>query len=507
MSKYYLTTAIPYANADPHIGFALELLYADVMARYQRLLGKDVYFLTGTDEHGQKMYKTAKEVGRPVAEFASEKSAKFLELADLWNITNNDFIRTTEERHMERARKFWEASMKNGDIYKKEYAGLYCVGCESFKTAKDLADGKCPDHNCEPEILQEENYFFRLSKYQRALEDLYEEEADFVYPESKRKEMYNILKNGLDDISISRAREKLPWGVPVPGDDTQVMYVWFDALTNYITALGWGSDDDKLFKKYWPADAHIIGKEINRFHSLLWPAMLMSAGVELPKQIAAHGWITVDGQKMSKTLGNVIDPLKLVEEYPLEAVRYFLTREIPFDNDGDFTREKFKERYNADLANGLGNFTNRVLTMVEKYCQGVIPKSGKKDDQLINYLTNLWSVYQSAMVKFDFVHALENVWQFLTHCDQLISAQQPWALAKAGKNAEVAELLARLCESLRHIALLIWPAMPETAEKILAALGLDAAVEFKKPLEDLQKWSDEIAGKKINKIEQLFPRL
>jgi len=508
INKYYITTAIPYANADPHIGFALEILYADVMARYQRLLGNEVYFLTGTDEHGQKMLKTAKEKGVPVEEYASQKSAKFLELADLWNITNDDFIRTTEERHMERAQKFWEASMKNGDIYKKEYSGLYCVGCESFKTEKDLVDGKCPDHNCIPETLKEENYFFRLSKYQRRLEDLFDENPNFVYPDSKRKEMYNILKNGMEDISISRAKEKLPWGVPVPGDDTQVMYVWFDALTNYITALGYGSKDNKLFKKYWPADAHVIGKEINRFHSLLWPAMLMSAKVELPKQICVHGWITVDGQKMSKTIGNVIDPLKIIEEYPLEAVRYFLMREIPFDNDGDFTHDKFKERYNGDLANGLGNFTNRVLTMVEKYCDSTVPKVKKEDKKLVEFVSDeIWPNYLRAMDKFDFVHALENVWKFITHCDQIISERQPWALAKAGKTDELNDLLASLCESLRHIAVMIWPVMPETAEKLLSGLGLDTSKELKKSLEDLKQWSDNLKNKKAVKLSAMFPRM
>lgn len=507
--KFYLTTAIPYVNADPHIGFALEILYADVMARYQRLLGKDVYFLTGTDEHGQKILKTAKENGQPVEVFAAEKSAQYQNLADQWNITNNDFIRTTEARHMERAQKFWQASMESGDIYKKEYSGLYCVGCESFKTEKDLIDGKCPDHpNLTLEEIKEENYFFRLSKYQEPLEFLYQEKPDFVYPVAKCNEMKNILKHGLEDVSISRSKEKLSWGVPVPGDDTQVMYVWFDALTNYVTALGWGSDDEQLFQKYWPADAHVIGKEINRFHSLLWPAMLMSAGLELPKQITVHGWITADGQKMSKSIGNVINPLELVQKYPIEAVRYFFMREIPFDNDGDFSYVKFEERYNADLANGIGNLTNRILVMIEKYSDSVIPEMTETNTDLINFLTqNIWPEYVKNMPIWRFDKALDSVWKFLTYCDQIITDKQPWAMAKAGKDQEVKNLLHHLAEALRHIAVMIWPVMPETAEKIFTQLGLDVSVELAKPLSELQNWVQLTVGNKIQKPEALFPRL
>jgi methionyl-tRNA synthetase len=505
-----VTTAIPYTNADPHIGFALELLYTDILARYNKLLGKDVFFLTGTDEHGQKMFRTAKESGKNVEEFAAEKSAKFQNLADVWNISNNDFIRTTEKRHITRAQKFWQTCFENGDIYKKTYKGLYCVGCEAYKTEKDLINGVCADHPKPPSSvieLEEENYFFKLSKYQEPLEFLFESRPNFVYPQSRFNEMLNILKGGLEDISISRSKEKLPWGIPVPNDESQVMYVWFDALTNYITALEYGEKNDDKFKKFWPG-VHVIGKEINRFHSLLWPAMLMSAGLELPKQIAVHGWMTVDGQKMSKSIGNVIDPIELVNKYPLESVRYFLTREIPFDNDGDFSDEKFRERYNADLANGLGNFSSRVLNMVERYCGNIVPRVKEADYSFVNLLKDeIWPNYIECMNNFKFNHALENVWKFITHCDQTISDKKPWEMAKEDKQKELENLLYHLCESLRHIAVLIWPVMPQTSEKILSNLGLESAKELKRGVAELQRWVELTVGNNIQKGDPLFPRL
>ncbi len=504
---YFLSTAIPYASAAPHIGHAIEFLYADVMARYQRLLGNEVFFLTGTDEHGLKVVKTAADFGLSPDNYAAKMSALYQNLADTWNISNSDFIRTTEERHKLGAQKFWSAVASNGDIYKKAYTGLYCIGCESFKTEKDLVDGKCPDHHTVPELLTEENYFFRLSRYQEPLEFLFKNNPAFVTPESKYKEVYNMLKSGLEDVSISRVKEKLAWGVPVPGDDTQVMYVWFDALTNYITALGYGSADESLFKHYWPG-THLVGKEINRFHSLLWPAMLMAAGLEPPKQIAVHGWITVEGQKMSKTIGNVINPLELTEQLPLEAVRYFLMREIPFDNDGDFSRAKFLERYQGDLANGVGNLTNRILTMVEKYCESVVPQVSTVNTELINFLSaKIWPAYTEAMNRWRFDHALEEVMRFVTHCDQLISDKQPWALAKQGETILVNDLLHHLVESLRHIALMLWPIIPETAESILRQLGLEVEKEFAKPLSELHQWVELVVGNKITKTAMLFPRL
>lgn len=506
-NTYYLTTAIAYPNAEPHIGFALEILYGDVMASYQRLLGKDVYFLTGTDEHGQKMLKTAKEKGKSVEVFADEMSALFQNLAREWNISNNDFIRTTEARHIQGAQAFWKKVSENGDIYKKSYSGLYCVGCEAFKTEKDLVNGLCPDHNKAPEELTEENYFFKLSRYQEPLELLFASRPDFVVPLHKFNEMKNILKSGLEDISISRVKEKLPWGIPVPGDENQVMYVWFDALTNYITALGFGAEDESKFKKYWPG-VNMVGKEINRFHSLLWPAMLMAAGLELPHQVAVHGWITVDGQKMSKTVGNVINPVDLVRQYPLEAVRYFLMREIPFDNDGDFSHTKFTDRYTSDLANGLGNLTNRILTMVEKYSESLVPDVNEVNHDFIDFLKDkIWPAYTEAMNRWRFDLALETAFKFITHCDQIISDSKPWEMYKLGDVQKVHNLLYHLAEALRHIAIMVYPVMPQTAENIMNQLGLSFTEETKKPLPDLQSWVGLTVGTRIEKAGQLFPRL
>lgn len=319
--------------------------------------------------------------------------------------------------------------------------------------------------------------------------------------------MFNLLKNGLDDISISRDKKKLAWGVPAPGDDTQVMYVWFDALTNYVTALGYGAKDDALFKKFWPA-VHVVGKEINRFHSLLWPAMLMSAGLDVPKQVCVHGWMTVDGQKMSKTIGNVINPLSLTDQYPLEAVRYFLMREIPFDGDGNFSYKQFLDRYTADLANGLGNLVNRTLSMVVKYCNNKVPKVSEQNNNLIDFLSKkIWLNYTASMNAWRFDLALETVWRFIAHCDQMISDTKPWALVKEGKLKEAENLLYHLAEAMRHIAVMIWPIMPETAENIFIQLGLTIETECSKPIAELQQWVELTVGNKIKKPEQLFPRL
>ena len=462
--KFYLTSAIVYTNQNPHIGFALELLYADVLARYHRAEGEDVWFLTGTDEHGQKIAKVAKAHNMDSQKWTNAIAGRVKELTRAWNISNDDFIRTTETRHERGAQKFWTAAAKRGDIYKKTYSALYCEGCEAFKTAKDLdAEGKCPDHKIAPAIVEEENYFFKLSAYQKKLEALFRKNKKFVVPETKRNEMREVLKGGLDDISISRSRKNLTWGVPVPSDKEQVMYVWFDALTNYVTALGYATNAAK-FKRFWPADAHIIGKEINRFHSLLWPAMLMSAGLKVPKQIAVHGWITVDGQKMSKTLGNVIDPFDLAQKYPLDAIRYFFMREIPFDNDGDFSFERFQNRYSADLANDLGNLLMRVITLSAKGGYGTYGSLRYTTMAHPKRMKKVWLAYKKAMQNFAFHAALDIVWKYIATANKRLTDEKPWENLASKKSEKcVGEILAELF----HVAYLIAPFMPETSEKML----------------------------------------
>ena len=354
MKKFYISTSIAYANAPPHLGFALELVQADVLTRYQRSLKKDIFFLTGTDEHGAKVVKAAERAPKTPKDFVDEISWKFKALAKVLDISNDDFIRTSDQkRHWPEVRKVWLKLKENGDIYKKKYQGLYCVGCEAFITKKDLADGKCRIHQKEPEVIKEENYFFRLSRYSKMITEILRMGKINIIPETRKNEMLSFVGQGLEDISFSRPRKDLKWGIPVPNDETQTIYVWADALTNYLSGA----------KNRWPADIQCIGKDILKFHSLIWPGMLLSLGLPLPKVILVHGFITVAGQKMSKSLGNVIDPFELVKKYGTDAVRYFLLREIPPTEDGDFTYEKFEGRYNADLAKGLGNLAARVITM------------------------------------------------------------------------------------------------------------------------------------------------
>ena len=365
--KFYITTSIAYTNAPPHIGFAQEVVQADALARYHRLLGENVFFLTGTDENGAKVAKAAEEAGQSPKEFVDEISKKFKALRDILNLSNDDFIRTTDQkRHWPTVKNIWLELKENGDIYKKKYKGLYCVGCEAFVKENDLVDGKCPIHEKNPEVIEEENYFFCLSKYQNQLKKIIRAEKIKIIPETRKNELLSFITQGLEDVSCSRSREKLGWGIPVPKDNTQTIYVWLEALVNYLSALNHTTNGDK-FKKFWPSDVHCIGKDIFiRFHGSLWPAMLLSLKLDLPKTIFVHGFITVNGQKMSKSLGNVIDPLELVKKYDTDPVRYFLLREIPPTEDGDFTYQKFEARYNSDLASGLGNLVARVLTMAKK---------------------------------------------------------------------------------------------------------------------------------------------
>lgn len=494
---YYLTTPIYYVNAAAHIGHAYTSIAADIMARFQRLLGKQVNFLTGTDEHGQKIARAAEAKGVGPQTFVDEISPSFLELHKVLGASITDFIRTSEPRHIAGAQKFWEAANKSGDIYKKSYEGLYCVNCEQFYVEKDLEDGLCPIHKKAPELLSEENYFFRLSKYSDQLKKHFEDHPHFVFPQNRQKEMRQILEDGLEDISISRSVEKLSWGIPVPGDDTQVMYVWFDALTNYVTAIGYGADE-KFFGDWWPADAHVMAKEINRFHALLWPAMCLSAGIEIPKQIVAHGWLTVDGQKMSKSIGNVVNPYDVINKYGLDAFRFFLFREMPFGGDGDFSFTKLEARYRSDLSNDLGNLLMRTVAMTEKFCDGKVPKETPGEHQ------EFWDRYREHMTRWEFQPALEIVWDYVRGLNQLIDREKPWTAHKEGRHEDVARTLYTLLEGLRQIAIAVGPFMPTTSEKMLAQLGFEY---YDPKFDNLVEWGLLKSGATLSSGDALFPHI
>lgn len=451
-NKFYITTSIAYTNSFPHIGFALESIQADVLARYHSILGDEVFFLTGTDEHGAKVVKAAEKAGKNPKDFVDEISNKFKELNGILNLSNDDFIRTSDSiRHWPSVRKVWLQLKENGDIYKKKYQGLYCLGCEAFITQKDLAEGKCLIHNKEPELVQEENYFFCLSKYQKEIKEAIVKDKVKIIPESRKNEILSFINQGLEDISFSRPRNDLKWAVPVPDDEKASVYVWADALTNYISALGYAENSEK-FKKFWPADVHCIGKDILRFHAVIWLGMILSIKLKLPKNIFVHGFITVAGQKMSKSLGNVIDPFQLVEKYGTDAVRYFLLREIPSTEDGDFTYEKFETRYNSDLANGLGNLVSRVVKLCQNNDVSVSLKNftiSKKVGQLIEgYKLN---------------EALAYIWEEITKANKSINQDEPWKLSK--EKARV--VLKKLMPCIQQIAFDLQPFLPETSERII----------------------------------------
>ena len=455
--KFYITTSIAYTNAVPHIGYALELIQADVVARYHKLLGEDVFFLTGTDEHGAKVVKAAQESGKEPKEFTDEISNKFKELTKILDISNDDFIRTTDQkRHWPIVKEVWLKLKENGDIYKKQYKGLYCVGCEAFITKKDLIDGKCKIHQKEPEVIEEENYFFKFSKYSKQIEEIVKKDEVKIIPEGRKNEMLSFVRQGLEDVSFSRPRKDLKWGIPVPDDDTQTIYVWADALINYISALGYPNGEK--FKKYWPADIHFAGKDILRFHATIWLGVLLSLKLPLPKNIFVHGFITSNGQKMSKSLGNIIDPFELVKKYGADAVRYFLLREIPSSEDGDFTEEKFKERYNADLANGIGNLLARVLGLAKKFgTEKLDDNSGPE-----HVINKIEENYKKSLSEFKFNEALGALWYGISVCDKTIELKSLW-----GGADNIKVVIAGWMFAIKEIAELLKPFLPETSERIL----------------------------------------
>lgn len=461
MKKFYITSAIAYPNAKPHIGFAYEEIIVDTIARWHRLKEEDVFFLTGTDEHGTKIQKVAEEASMETQKFVDMMSEEYIHLKKLLNLSFNGFIRTSDKKiHYPTVEKIWNALVKSGDIYKKKYRGLYCYGCESFKTERELVNGLCPDHQRKPKIVEEENYFFRLSKYADKVLELIESGELKVLPKSRENEIVNVIKSGLEDVSFSRSVKSLKWGIPVPEDSSQVMYVWCDALTNYLSGIGYTSNPKK-FKKYWPADVHVIGKDILRFHAVIWPAMLLSVKLQLPKTILVHGIITSGGQKISKTLGNIIDPYEQVEKYGVDALRYFLLREIPTGEDGDFSKKALVERINGELVSDLGNLIYRVLSLTEKF-DGKIEGRDELSDKL-----NLKKIDEH-VENFELHDAIAEIWSFVRAVNKYITEKEPWRL----KGKEFVNVLYNLVEASRIIAILIHPFMPETAEKINEQFGV-----------------------------------
>lgn len=457
MNKFYITTTLPYVNAKPHLGFALEIIQADIIARYHRLMGDEVVFNTGTDEHGVKIYRKAQEEGKEVQAYVDEYAAKFDDLKDALGLSYTNFIRTSDEDHMKAAQEFWKICDKNGDIYKKAYKVKYCVGCELEKTDSELDDGKCPIHpTSEIELIEEENYFFRWSKYQDALLKFYEENPDFVVPEFRFNEIKNFVKNGLQDFSVSRVKEKMPWGVPVPGDEAQVMYVWFDALINYVSTLGW-PEDMKNFEAFWGSESdrkavQVAGKDNLRQQSAMWQGMLLSAGLPLSKHVIIHGFITSEGQKMSKSVGNVIDPLEIVEKFGTEALRYWVAKEANTFEDSDFTWNKFKDSYNADLANGLGNLASRIMKMAETNLDGPIEIPP----------TTIPDSFKDAMDKFNIKDAAGIIWNDVRRLDHYIQEKQPFVLVKTNPK-DAKEIIQELVINLYAIAEMLDPILPETS--------------------------------------------
>lgn len=494
-NKFYITTSIVYANGYPHIGYALELIQADVYARRSRLQGADTRFLTGTDEHGSTVVKAASKKGVTPKELVDDVAAKVEELGKVLNISNDDFIRTTDrQRHWPTVEKIWRALAANDDLYKKNYEGLYCVGHEAFMKPSDLVDGLCPLHKTAPEVVKEENWFFKLTKYKKQIREKIESGELEVLPHTKKKELLNLLEDA-EDVSFSRPSASLTWGIPVPDDPTQTIYVWADALTNYISALNY-ADNSEDFKTYWPADVHVVGKDILRFHAMVWPAILLSAGLELPKAIYVHGFINVDGEKMSKTVGNVIDPFHYVEKYGADVVRYFLLREIPSDQDGDFSEKNLIDRYNGDLANGLGNLVARVSTLISNNLpDGIVFDPKRFDPEVLKAREDAYVPFAAGLQNFKLHESLAAVWQLIGYADRYVNDTKPWALAKDDKE-KFETVMVNLLKMILHITWALMPFMPETADKIFDVFGI-------------KKGAVDLEGQRlvVRKGGVLFPRL
>ncbi|AIY88962.1 MULTISPECIES: methionine--tRNA ligase [unclassified Thermotoga] len=505
--KFYITTPIYYVNSEPHIGSAYTTIVADIIARYKRFMGYDVFFLAGTDEHGQKVLQAAQQAGKDPQEFCDELAEKFKQLWKELKITNDYFIRTTDEMHMKTVQEFVAKMKENGDVYKGIYKGWYCVPCETFwnedEVIKEGEERFCPECKRPVKWVEEENYFFRLSKYRDPLLKYYEEHPDFVEPDFRRNEMLKILEGGLKDLSITRTTFK--WGVPMKDDPEHVIYVWVDALINYISAIGYGWNDE-MFNKWWPADLHLIGKEINRFHSIIWPAMLMSVGLPLPKKVFAHGWLTVNGQKISKSLGNAIDPRFFVKRYGNDVVRYYLIRDIMFGKDGDFSEKRLVHRLNSDLANDYGNLLHRITAMIKKYFNGRLPSPSAQeglDSWLKERFFETKDAYHELMDSYRLTEALDKIWEFIADVNKYFNDTKPWILGKEGNMERLGTVLYNSLEAVFKVALMTLPVMPDTSKEVFRRVSF----EEKPSKEHLENWGVLKSGSTVIHGEPLFRKI